>query len=103
MAFGLPVVSSRKGAAGETIRHGINGFLLDPDDLSGLAPLLTVLHRDRKALRRMSLAARATYISRPTWQERIVRIEGFMQKLTGFHDRGDLLDPAPRANVDALR
>ena len=40
MAFGLPAIGCRDGAAGETISHGSNGFLLAADDLAGLAPLV---------------------------------------------------------------
>ena len=61
MAFGLPAIGCSNGAAHETISHGTNGFLLDPGDLAGLAPLLLQLHRDREQLQQMALAACATY------------------------------------------
>ena len=50
MAFGLPAIGCRDGAADETISHGNNGFLLAPDDLAGLAPLLVQLQHDREKL-----------------------------------------------------
>lgn len=81
MAFGLPAIGSHTGAARETISHGENGFLLDTDDLSGLEPLLLQLHQDREQLQRMALTARATYVSRPRWQDNIAAIDTFLQTL----------------------
>jgi len=101
MAFGLPAICSRDGAAGETISHGANGFLLDPRDLRGLAPLLADLHLDREALRRMSLAACATYVGHPTWQESVASIDGFLREMMGWQRRGNVAGPARGANLDA--
>lgn len=81
MAFGLPAIGSCTGAARETISHGKNGFLLETDDLSGLEPLLLQLHQDRDRLQQMALAACATYVSRPKWQDSIAAIDKFLQKL----------------------
>ncbi len=92
MAFGLPAIGSRDGAAGETISHGTNGFLLDAADPGGLAPLLADLHRDRQRLRRMSLAAAATYAGRPTWQESAATIDDFLRRVAGWHGRGRAAD-----------
>ena len=102
MAFGLPAIGSRDGAADETISHGVNGFLLDPGDLGGLVPLLADLHRDREALQRMSLAACATYASHPTWQDSVASIDGFLREMTGRQRQGKVTDPARGANIDAI-
>ena len=81
MAFGLPAIGCLGGAARETISHGANGFLLDPGDLAGLAPLLLQLHRDREQLQQMALNASSTYVSRPNWQDSIAAIDTFLRKL----------------------
>lgn len=83
MAFGLPAIGCREGAAGETISHGTNGFLFAPDDLEGLGPLLLQLHRDREQLRQLSVAARATYASSPSWQDNLVAIHDFLVTIQG--------------------
>ncbi|MEJ2157089.1 MAG: glycosyltransferase family 4 protein [Desulfobacteraceae bacterium] len=90
MAFGLPAIGCRNGAAAETIRHGTNGYLLNSDDVAGLAPLLAELHGDRSQLRRMSLAARETYLASPTWQDAVMAIDRFLREL-----RGDSVRPKP--------
>ena len=87
MAFGLPAIGCRDGAASETIRHGTNGFLLTPRDIEGLAPLLTNLHQNRGDLLRMSLAALATYTESPTWQDGIQAIDGFLRRMSAWSER----------------
>lgn len=81
MAFGLPAIGCRHGAACETIIHGMNGFLLDPDDSAGLERLIRQLHSDRRRLQQMSVAARATFFSRPVWQESVAAIDTFLGQL----------------------
>jgi glycosyltransferase involved in cell wall biosynthesis len=84
MAFGLPAIGCLSGAAVETISHGRNGFLLAPGDLAGLEPLLAKLHRDRDGLQRLGLAARATYLSSPGWQDGVAAIDGFLRQIKGL-------------------
>ena len=103
MAFGLPAIGCTSGAARETISHGENGFLLDEGDLSGLKPLLSQLHQDRERLQQMALAACATYISRPSWQDSVAAIDTFLRKLKKA--AGPDLDQGTSApeNTDASR
>jgi glycosyltransferase involved in cell wall biosynthesis len=93
MGFGLPAIGSREGGAGETIRHGTNGFLLARGDLKGLAPVIDKLYHDREVLRQMSLAACATYAGWPTWQESAATIDGFLQQMMRLQHRVKLTDP----------
>ncbi len=95
MAFGLPAIGCQNGAASETISHGINGFLLSPDDHAGLAPLLATLHADREKLQQLSLAARKTFLSRPGWKESTGIIDAFLQQMIGV--------PAQEHPASALR
>ena len=93
MAFGLPAIGCRDGAADETINHGNNGFLLAPDDLAGLAPLLVQLQHDRKKLLRLSLAARTTYASRPNWLDSVKAIHRFLVEMKGEESQGIIVEP----------
>jgi glycosyltransferase involved in cell wall biosynthesis len=87
MAFGLPAIGCQNGAAGETIRHGENGFLLAPDDLAGLGPLLIKLHKNREDLQRLALAACATYARSPRWQDSVAAIDGFLREMKKLQDQ----------------
>ncbi len=78
------------GQQRETISHGTNGFLLASGDLAGLGPLLIKLHQDREQLQQMALAACATYISRPRWQDSIAAIDTFLREMKGLQDRREI-------------
>lgn len=95
MAFGLPAIGSRHGAAAETICHGGNGFLLAADDLEGMASLVAQLQHDREALLRLSLAARLTYVGRPGWQDCVAAITAFLVEVTSGQMKGKSI-PANR-------
>lgn len=81
MAFGLPAIGCRDGAANETIDHGSNGFLLAADDLAGLAPLVVRLQHDRETLLRLSLAARQTCADRPGWRDSVAAMNAFLTEM----------------------
>lgn len=78
MAMGLPAIGTRRGAAHESIRHGENGFLIEPGDSSGLAEHLRCLAADRARLLKMSLAARRAYLDGPTWKEMGQTVQAFL-------------------------
>ncbi len=81
MGFGLPAIASTMGGAQEVIRHGEDGFLVEPNDSSSLAHYLRLLLHDDKRLVTMSLAARRHYAAFPTWCETAMRIRTFLLSL----------------------
>jgi glycosyltransferase involved in cell wall biosynthesis len=65
MSCGLPCVASRlPGSTDAIIDHGINGLLVPPDDLDGLADAIGSLVRNRDLAARLGAAARATVVGR---------------------------------------
>ena len=101
MAFGLPAIGCRDGAADETISHGSNGFLLAADDLAGLASLVVQLQHDREALLRLSLAARLTYAGRPGWQDSVAAINAFLVEMKTGQAQGKSITPVLPAGTGA--
>lgn len=81
MGFGLPAIASTMGGAREIIRHGEEGFLVDPDDKTSLAHYLRMVCHDQKRLVAMSRAARRRYDTFPTWRETATRIRAFLVSL----------------------
>ena len=65
MGFGLPALATTSGAASETVRHGVNGFLIAPVDVAGLSQHVTRLIQDRALLAEMGQAALNTYAGSP--------------------------------------
>lgn len=80
MCFGLPAIGTTAGAASEIITDGIDGFLVEPENVDLLANQLKVLNEKREILIRMSLAARDRYLRQPKWEEIAGRIREFLLK-----------------------
>lgn len=78
MACGLPVVSTRVGAIPEMIDENLGGFLLDVDDVNGMAESLRKLEVDQDLCLKMGehnfTKAHAEYA-----------YSGVIKKLTGFY------------------
>jgi glycosyltransferase involved in cell wall biosynthesis len=77
MGFGVPVIASRGGAAGEIVEDGVNGVLVDPDDARAVADGLRALS-DPARHARMRIAARARYDAHPTWRASCASIRAFL-------------------------
>lgn len=80
LGFGLPVIGTRSGAAGEIIRHGKNGFLIVPGRAEELERVLRGLEEDRPTLVRLSLNALSSYKRHATWTQSLQRIEDFLSR-----------------------
>ena len=83
MGFGLPALATTSGAASETVKHGANGFLIAPDDVSGLAQHVMQLVQDRSLLVEMGLAALTTYEDHPTWEQSAEIVRQFLLEMAG--------------------
>jgi glycosyltransferase involved in cell wall biosynthesis len=83
MGFGLPAIGTTQGAARELIRHGKNGYLIDPDDPESLSILLKNLYTDRQTLANLSLAAREQYNQFPGWEQSMAKARSFLLEMAG--------------------
>ena len=80
MCFGLPVIGTTAGAAGEIITDSVDGFLIETEDVDLLAVRLKVLNERRDVLIQMSLAARSRYLRQPKWEQSAGEIREFLLK-----------------------
>ena len=78
MGFGLPAIGTTAGAAGEVIRDGVDGFLIQPGDAHSLATKLQIMNERRDVLVQMSLAARSRYLAQPKWNQTANQIREFL-------------------------
>ena len=76
MGYGIPVIASTHGAAGEIVTPGVNGFLVDPADVRGMASIINEMSAKRMELCAYAVKARERYDGHPTW------INGMKQAVT---------------------
>jgi glycosyltransferase involved in cell wall biosynthesis len=83
MACGLPCVATRVSGSEELIQSGVNGILVEPEDVTALGQALRTLLEDPSLAREYGRAARAT-VERCYSQERIMDVyEGLYDRLAG--------------------
>ena len=81
MSFGLPAIGTTGGAAGEIIQDGENGYLVGVGETAVLAQRIHDLHQNREKLARLSLNARKSYLSWPTWGDSMAKIRTFLENI----------------------
>ncbi len=81
MRYGLAVIGARQGGAAELISEGVEGYLVDPGDITALVNRLQQLHDDRKRLAEMGIAARRRFEGHPTWAQSAAQIRQFFLAL----------------------
>ena len=79
MAFGCPAIGTTAGAAGEIIKNGRNGYLIDVGETAVLAQHLQNLMANRPLLTQLSLAAYTTNQQHPSWDESMAKITQFLE------------------------
>jgi glycosyltransferase involved in cell wall biosynthesis len=96
MATGIPVIASTHSGGPDIIREGREGFLLEPDDVDGLADRLETLRADRIRAAAMGAAAaeRAREFSWDAHAQRLEHILGFLAT-----HRDDCAAPSGLSNV----
>ncbi|HEX8430813.1 MAG TPA: glycosyltransferase, partial [Longimicrobium sp.] len=74
MAMGRAILASRLDQIAETIRHGENGWLVEPGSARSLADGIRALAADPALRRRLGDAARRDAVERHGWAEHTRRI-----------------------------
>ena len=80
MAFGVPVIASIYGAAGEIVTPGLNGCLVEPADAPALAQTIERFSLDRESILHFGRNARDRYESHPTWQAGMGRATKWLEE-----------------------
>lgn len=74
MASGLPVISTDKGAITESVRHGMNGFIVNAGDAKDIASRLAELLRDKTLREKMGKESRRLYEENFTEEKMVERL-----------------------------
>jgi glycosyltransferase involved in cell wall biosynthesis len=80
MMKGKPVIASRIGALPELIKDGVNGLLVEVDNVGQFADRMSLLWANTQMCRQFGTAARS-------WAESFCNEELFYQRLMGIYDR----------------
>jgi glycosyltransferase involved in cell wall biosynthesis len=80
MAQGLAVVGSSVGGIKTLIQDKINGLLVSPTDVEGLAEAITVLLKDSQMRRNLGINARKFIAENFSQQEMVDKTEGIYRK-----------------------
>jgi len=82
MALGKPVVASRVGGVAGVVEEGRTGFLVEPDDVEGLADRLRRLIVDAELRARMSRAAREIASTRYSLERNVAGLRAIYAEVT---------------------
>jgi starch synthase len=80
MATGMPVIASTHSAGPDVIREGIDGFVLEPDNVDGLVDRLERLRVDRDRTVEMGIAA-CDQAKNFSWQAHAERVKDILGQL----------------------
>lgn len=102
MACGLvPIVSHMRSGANDLIEDGVNGFLIDGDDVNAFASLISRLADEPDRWRQMSIAARKTIKDRDLTSTACARKwAGFLKDLNAMQQSRNPLNLPPRESWD---
>lgn len=84
MAYGLPVIAARAGAAHELVTPGLNGQLVGLNDPTSLHNALSDYLDNRSNLVSQGSAARLRYEEHPTWENSMMYAESWLHEITGI-------------------
>ncbi len=70
----MPQITTRE--AGDVVRDGIEGIILKPGDVSGIAAALEHLYRHPEIVEEMGTAARLRVVENFTWDHFRIRLLG---------------------------
>jgi glycosyltransferase involved in cell wall biosynthesis len=102
MSWGLPVVTTTVGGAGEFLEQGSNCLLVTPGDVYGITAAISELARDSAYRLQLGRAARQT-ISRFSIDTYVSKLAGVYEELGGrLATRNSVIVPSPRPHHEAL-
>jgi glycosyltransferase involved in cell wall biosynthesis len=102
MSWGLPVVTTSVGGAGEFLEQGLNSLLVAPGDVGGIRDAIAGLARDPEYRLQLGLAARDT-ISRFTIHTYISTLSTLYEELAGNHHAKQNEHPGDQDGLPLLR
>jgi glycosyltransferase involved in cell wall biosynthesis len=102
MSWGLPVVTTSVGGAGEFLEQGSNCLLVKPGDVGGITAAISALARDSAYRLQLGRAARQT-VSRFSIDTYVFTLTGVYEELAArLATRNSVIVPSPKPSHEAL-
>jgi glycosyltransferase involved in cell wall biosynthesis len=102
MSWGLAVVTTSVGGAGEFLEQGSNCLLVTPGDVRGISDAIAGLARDPAYRLELGRAARQT-VSRFSVDSYMTTLSGVFEELANkLPGQNSVMLPSPRPNLEAL-
>lgn len=79
MAMECPIVATQVGGVAEAIRHGVEGFLVPPEDVEGFAHYLEMLLLNSALRKQMGASGRATILNKFNHQHWISQLANILR------------------------
>ena len=99
LASGTPVVANRVGGVPDVVRDGVDGFLVEPEDVRGAARRLAELAADPKLRARMGEAGRERVLDRYAVSRLVDDVDRLYRALLDAKRISDLAPAAGRAAI----
>jgi L-malate glycosyltransferase len=87
MSCGVPVIATSSGGTGELIRHGVSGFLCDPEDIEGMVRAGLGVLTDPDLWTRVAGEARRSVLERFSEERILDRYEALYRGLLAEQTR----------------
>lgn len=81
MAMGKPVIATRVGGVPEIIQHGVNGFLIPPDNPKALAEAIQKFLNNRKFFEQMAINGRKTIVKKFNTNNILTKYEALYEEV----------------------
>lgn len=79
LGYGLPIIGSTRGGAGEIISDGEEGFLLHPGKVEDLRNCLDKVRNKPEILKEMSVKARKRFEELPSWRKSMEKVVEYLK------------------------
>jgi glycosyltransferase involved in cell wall biosynthesis len=89
MSWEMPVIATPVGGIPQVVENGVNGLLVAPGDIDGLAAAIRRLLEDTALRERLATAARATVEAAFSLNEALAKLSGIYDRF-GIAARGEL-------------
>lgn len=86
MATAKPVIGCRQQGIEEIVRHGENGWLIQPDNLQEMVKALDILLENASLRKQMGSEARKTMVEKLTLQQQAARLSQTYRECLGLAD-----------------